>query len=197
MLTRQSLRGGYGRGYYDWPPPSLMQVRARWLSGLWLLALGVGFVVLVAAVVGHDDPSPGLSDRSWLTLVLAAALIGLLLVHQRAGVVPLLRALAEYSVVVLLVVLLATGPGAFAPAAKPSAHPAGRAGAHATARAGQRAASAGKHAAHGCPPVRQVFAWVGCLWRQAQQAHQPTPKSGHARPAPLSHRPGGTAADVV
>jgi hypothetical protein len=175
------------RGYFDrgWPPPPLWAVRAHWLAWLWRLALAVGFVVVVVAVAGHDDPRPGLTDRSWLTVALAAALVGLLLVHQRAGVVALLRALAEYSVVVLLAVLLATGPGAFAPAAKHPAHPPGRAATAgqrtATARAGERAATAGKKAAHGCPPVRQVLAWVGCLWRQAQQAHQPKPKPGPAR----------------
>jgi hypothetical protein len=167
---RYHRRRSFGRGYDDggWGGP-------RWLSGLWLLAVGVGFVVLVAAVAGHDDPRPGLSDRSWLTLGLAAALVGLLGVHHLAGVVPLLRALAEYSVVALLVVLLATGPGAFAPAAKKAAHPPGRAGTTARARTGQGAATA-KKAAHDCPPVRQVPAWVACLWRQAQDAHQPTPK---------------------
>jgi hypothetical protein len=186
---RYHRRRSFDRGYYDdgWGGP-------RWLSGLWLLVVGVGFVVLVAAVVGHDDPRPGLSDRSWLTLGLAASLVGLLLAHQRAGVVALLRALAEYGVLVVLVVLLATGPGAFAPAAKPAAHPpgrpqaaqqAGRASARAaTARAGQHAAAAGKQAARGCPSVRQVFAWVGCLWRQAQQPHQPTPKPGPSRALP-------------
>ncbi len=179
-------RGSFDRG---WSPPSLWQVRARWLAWLWRLALAIGFVVVVAAVASHDDPRPGLADRSWLTLGLTTALVGLLLVHQRAGVVPLLRALAEYSVLVVLVALLATGPGAFAPAAKHPAHQAGRAGAQATARAGQRAAparageraaTAGRKAAHGCPPVRQVFAWVGCLWRQANPS--PTkPKPGPSR----------------
>jgi hypothetical protein len=171
-------RRSFNRGYYDdgWGGP-------RWLWGLWLLAVGIGFVVLVAAVVGHDDPRPGLSDRSWLTLGLAAALVGLLGVHRLAGVVPLLRALAEYGVVALLVVLLATGPGPFAPAAT---NPPGRPGGHATARATQRAATAGKQAAHDCPPVRQLPAWVACLWRQAQQAHQPKPKPG---PKALSPTP--------
>jgi hypothetical protein len=175
-------RGYFGGGYFDrgWPPPSLMEVRARWLAWLWRLALTGGFLALVASVVGHDDPRPGLTDRSWLTLGLAAALVGLLSVHRAAGVVPLLRALAEYGVVALLVVLLATGPGAFAPAAP---HPTGRPGTHATARAGQRAATTAKQAADGCPPVRQVPAWLACLWRQAQDAHRPNPKPKALSPA--------------
>jgi hypothetical protein len=182
-MLRQPFRGGYfDRGYNDWPPPSLMQVRARWLGWLWLLALGVGLVALAAYVVGHDDPrKPGLTDRSWLTLGLAAALVALLSVHRAAGVVPLLRALAEYGVVALLVVLLATGPGAFAPAATHPAHPAGRAGAHATARAGERAATAGKQAAHDCPAVRKLPAWLACLWRQANPLST-KPEQGHAMP---------------
>jgi hypothetical protein len=168
-------RGYLGRG---WPPPSLMEVRARWLAWLWRLALTLGFLVLVAAVVGHDDPRPGLSDRSWLTLGLAAALVGLLSVHRLAGVVPLLRALAEYGVVALLVVLLATGPGAFAPAAK---HAPGRPGGHATAPARERAATTARQASHDCPPVRELPAWVACLWRQAQDAHRPTPTPDPSR----------------
>jgi hypothetical protein len=175
MLRRHAPWGGYDdRGYYGglfdrgWPPPTLMEVRARWLAWLWRLALAGGFLAVASHVLGHDDPRPGLSDRSWLTLGLAAALVGLLSVHRLAGVVPLLRALAEYAVVALLVVLLATGPGALAPAAKRPAHPPGR--------AGQRAAATAKQASHDCPPVRQVPAWVACLWRQAQRAHQPTPK---------------------
>jgi hypothetical protein len=172
-------RGYLGGGYFDrgWPPPSLMEVRARWLAWLWRLVLAVGFVVVVAAVVGHDDPrQPGLSDRSWLTLGLAAALVALLGIHRLAGVVPLLRALAEYSVVALLVVLLATGPGAFAPAAT---HPPGRPGGHPTAPARERAAGTARQAGHDCPPVRQVPAWVACLWRQAN----PTPTKPKA-PSP-------------
>ncbi len=180
MLRRHAPWGDYddrgylGRGYFDrgWPPPSLMQVRARWLAWLWRLALAGGFVWLASYVVGHDDPRPGLTDRSWLTLGLAAALVGLLSVHRLAGVVPLLRALAEYGVVALLVVLLAvpgTAPSGHQQAAKSPAHQAGR--------AGQRAATAGKQAADGCPPVRQVPAWVACLWRQAQQAHLPKAKA--------------------
>ena len=141
-------RGYFGGGYLDrgWPPPSLMEVRARWLAWLWRLALAGGFLALASYVVSHDDPRhPGLTDRSWLTLTLAAALVGLLSLHRLAGVVPLLRALAEYSVVALLVVLLGTGPGAFAPAAThPTGRPSGQASSR--ARAGERAATTGKQA---------------------------------------------------
>ncbi len=168
-------RGYLGRGYLDrgWPPPSLMEVRARWLAWLWRLALAGGFLALASYVVSHDDPRhPGLTDRSWLTLTLAAALVGLLSLHRLAGVVPLLRALAEYSVVALLVALLAvpgTAPSGHQQAATSPAHQAGR--------AGQRAATTAKQAADDCPPVRQVPAWLACLWRQAQQAHLPKPKA--------------------
>ncbi len=177
-------RGYFGRGYFDrgWPPPSLMEVRARWLVWLWRLALAGGFLALASYVVSHDDPRPGLADRSWLTLGLAAALVGLLSVHRLAGVVPLLRALAEYGVVALLVVLLAV------PGTAPSGHQqAAKSPAHQADRAGKRATTAGTKAAHGCPPVRQVPAWVACLWRQAQQAHPPT-KPKALSPAPSTRR---------
>ncbi len=53
---------------------------------------------------------------------------------------------------------------------------AGRASEHAA-----NAGNAGKQATHGCPAVWQVPAWVGCLWRQAQDAYKPKPKPGPAR----------------
>jgi hypothetical protein len=171
------------RGYVDrgWPPPTLREVQARWLRWLCLAAAGLGAWAFVSYVIGHDDARPGLSPQGWTTLAAAALLLVLLSVrYHRRGALALAGAVAEYVVVALLAVLLtltATGvPLPPHPSGQAPKQQTGRAGAHATARAGQRATTAGKQAAHGCPPVRQVPAWVACLWRQAQQAHQPTPK---------------------
>ena len=178
MLRPHDFRGGY----YDWPPPTLREVRARWLRWLGLAAVSVAVLALVAFVIDHDDPQPGLSDRAWLTLAAAAVLLVALGIHYRRGSLALLRAVAEYATVALLAVLLtitaqpapAAPPGQAAKqqAAKPPAaeQPAGRVGA------------AGTATGDGCPPVRQMFAWVGCLWRQANPPASTTPKQGRAMP---------------
>jgi hypothetical protein len=171
------LRRPPGRGYYDWPPPSLAEVRSRWLRWLCLGIATAGVLALVSFVLGHDDAHPGLSDRGWFTLAAAALLLVLLGVHHRLGALALLRALAEYAVVALLAVLLtitATGYGAGQPAANPpAAKPAG---------------TAAKTGGDGCPPVKQVGAWLACLWRQANPP-PPKPKQGPAMaPAPSTRR---------
>ncbi len=71
------------------------------------LAVG-GFLTVTGFVLGHDDPTPGLSGRGLLTVALAAAVVALLTVHRRYGPRPLARALAEYAIVFLLAVLVAT-----------------------------------------------------------------------------------------
>jgi hypothetical protein len=78
--------------------------------GRWLwptLAVG-GFLVVTGFVLGHDDPTPGLSLRGLLTVALAAAVVILLTLRRTAGPGSLARALFEYAVVFLLAVLLAT-----------------------------------------------------------------------------------------
>jgi len=77
----------------------------RWL---WFTATVIGFLVLTGFVVAHDDPAPGLSTRSVLTVALAAAVVVLLTIRRIAGPGPLTRALFEYTVVFLLAVLVAT-----------------------------------------------------------------------------------------
>jgi hypothetical protein len=78
---------------------------ARWL---WpTLAVG-GFLLVAGFVLGHDDPTPGLSVRGLATIALAAAVVGLLTLHRRYGPRPLARALGEYAVVFLLAALIAT-----------------------------------------------------------------------------------------
>ena len=82
---------------------------ARSVGRWWwpILALG-GFLAVTGFVLGHDDPAPGLSTRGLLTVALAAAVVALLTLHRRYGPGPLARALAEYAVVFLLTVLVAT-----------------------------------------------------------------------------------------
>jgi hypothetical protein len=71
------------------------------------MAVG-GFLLVTGFVVAHDDPSPGLSVRGLVTITLAAAVVVLLTIRRSAGPGPLARAMAEYAVVFLLAVLIAT-----------------------------------------------------------------------------------------
>jgi hypothetical protein len=77
----------------------------RWL---WPTVAVTGFLTVTGFVVGHDDPAPGLSQRSLLTIALAAVVVVLLTIRRAAGPGPLARALFEYAVVFLLAVLVAT-----------------------------------------------------------------------------------------
>jgi hypothetical protein len=77
----------------------------RWL---WPTVAVTGFLAVTGFVLGHDDPAPGLSRRSLLTITLAALVVVLLTIRRAAGPGPLTRALVEYAVVFLLAVLLAT-----------------------------------------------------------------------------------------
>jgi hypothetical protein len=90
------------------PGPRLLQaVRSigRWL---WPTLTVSGFLAVTGFVLSHDDPAPGLSGRSLLTVALAAAVVALLTLHRRYGPRPLARALVEYAVVFGLAVLVAT-----------------------------------------------------------------------------------------
>jgi hypothetical protein len=91
----------------DHGPLPLQTVRS---AGRWLwftLAVG-GFLAVTGFVFAHDDPTPGLSVRGLLTVVLAALVVALLTIHRRNGPRPLARAMTEYAVVFLLAVLVAT-----------------------------------------------------------------------------------------
>jgi hypothetical protein len=178
-----------GRGYLDrgWPPPSLREVQARWLRWVCLAVAALGAWAFVAYVAGHDDARPGLSPPGWVTLLAAALVLVLLSVrYRRRGALAVAVTVAEYAVVALLAVLLTlTATGVPLPSL-----PSGQATRQATAKqqaghAGEHAANAGKaagtQAARGCPAVWKVPAWVGCLWRQAQDAYKPKPKPGPAR----------------
>jgi hypothetical protein len=78
---------------------------ARWL---WPTLAVTGFLGVAGFVFGHDDPTPGMSQRGLVTITLAAAVVVLLTIHRAAGPGPLARAMAEYTVVALLAILLAT-----------------------------------------------------------------------------------------
>jgi hypothetical protein len=78
---------------------------ARW----WWPTLAIaGFLTLAGFVLGHDDPAPCLSQRVLVTITMAAAVVVLLTIRRAAGPGPRSRALAEYTVVALLAILLAT-----------------------------------------------------------------------------------------
>jgi hypothetical protein len=165
-------------GAYGWPPPPLAEVRARWARWACLAVAMLGVLALVAFVISHDDPrQPGLSDRAWLTLGLAAVLLVLLAVHHAAGGARrLLRALAEYAVVALLAVLLtltalpaATRPAANQPAQQSAAN---RARPPSRPPANHPASPHAKATGDGCPAVVKVPAWLACLWRQANPPEQ-------------------------
>jgi hypothetical protein len=134
--------------------------RTRWL---WLVPLVAGFLAVAGIVISHD-PGPGLalSGRGWFTIALAALLVALLAKHRNAG--QMMRALAEYTVVVLLAVLLVSATGMQqAPAAK---------------RPAPRATVTAKAAGDACPSVVQVREWLACLWQAGQEANRrahPTP----------------------
>jgi hypothetical protein len=184
-------------GAYGWPPPTVREVQARWLRWTCLAVAAFAVLALVAFVVSHDDPrQPGLSDRAWLTLGLAALLLVALGVHHYAGGARrLLRALTEYAVVALLAVLLTLTalPDPDQPAANqaaanrtPAQQPAANHPRPPARPPANRPAAIG--AGDGCPTVKQLPAWLACLWRQA---NPPKPKQGHAlprSPAPPTRR---------
>ncbi len=84
-------------------PAGRVTERTRWL---WLVPLVVGFLTVFGWVASHD-PGKGLalSNRGWLTIAAAAALMVLLSVHRTEGFGHLARVVAEYAVVAVLAVL--------------------------------------------------------------------------------------------
>jgi hypothetical protein len=110
---------GWGQAFPGWDPlpdPGPLPLRAagslaRWW---WPISAFVGFLAVVGYVFGHD-PGPGLSNRGWLTVVLAAVVVLLLTAHRagrgRPPRAPLARAVAEYAVVALLAALLVSAGG--------------------------------------------------------------------------------------
>lgn len=131
-MTRRHAAGwsptsGWTQAFPGWDPlpdPGPLSFRAtrslvRWW---WPISAITSFLTVVGYVLGHD-PQPGLSNRGWLTVVLAAVVVLLLSVHRanrgRPPRAPLARAVAEYTVVALLAVLLTTAAGGPQPAQAP------------------------------------------------------------------------------
>lgn len=163
----QPPQDSYDTGPLRWPLPRHPATRrTRWL---WLVPLVAGFGAVLGIVISHD-PGPGvaLSGRGWSTIALAGLLVALLAIHRNTG--HLLRALAEYTVVVLLAVLLVSATGTQQTPA-PAKQPAARAGA------------AAKTAGDACPSIVQVRDWLACLWHAGQEA------SRRAHSTPTTTRP--------
>jgi hypothetical protein len=156
----------------------------------WPISALAGFLAVVGYVSSHDG-RPGLSDRSWLTVILAAAVAVLLSVHRagrgRPPRAPLARALAEYAVVALLAALLVTA-GAEQP---PAGGPKGEAGRRrpSTERPADRHPPA-EHTDAGAdrrPGIVRVVTgvgdWLTELWRDAgEQADRRTPPTSTTTP---------------
>ncbi len=131
--------------------------RGRWR---WVLVAGGAFLCVVSWVLTHDTaPGIGLSLRSWLTLALAALVVVLLSAYRAAGLRLLLRAVAEYTVVAVLAVLLATTTTTTGRGPQPARQPS-KAKANAAAEL--------------CPTLVQAFAGGICdrldqAWQQAKR----------------------------
>jgi hypothetical protein len=182
---------GWGQAFPGWDPladPGPLPLRAagslaRWW---WPISAVVGFLAVVGYVLARDDPQPGLSNRSWLTVALAAMVVLLLTIHRagRGGPprAPLARALAEYAVVALLAALVATAGADQQPATRADPE-AGRR--QSTERPGDRRPPA-EHADAGVadrrPGIVRVVTGVGHwlleLWHTAGElADRSTPPS--------------------
>jgi hypothetical protein len=181
---------GWNQPLPGWNPltdPSPLALRTARLVGrwLWFTAAVGGFLVVTGFAFAHDDPTPGLSVRGLVMIALAAAVVVLLTIRRAAGPGPLARAMAEYTVVFLLAVLVAT-----------------------TGISLDQEAAAGGKATHAAPDQRPALVkaidglrdWLG-EWRQWARSERdrrsrpaaitaPTPKH-QAWPAPLPDRPGG------
>jgi hypothetical protein len=186
---------GWGQAFPGWEPladPGPLPLRAagslaRWW---WPISAVVGFLTVVAYMLARDDPRPGLSNRGWLTITLAAVVVILLTAHRASRVgpprAPLARAVAEYAVVALLAALLVTAGGP-----QPTQGPEdGAARRPSTARPADRPQSAGhdrrQPADHADTAVDRrpgivrvasgVWGWLAELWHTAsQQADRSTP----------------------
>jgi hypothetical protein len=169
------LPPGWGQPLDD-PLPFRAGLVGRWFYPT--LAIS-GFLLVTGFVVAHDDPAPGLSTRGLLAIALAATVVALLTIRRTAGPGPLTRALAEYQVVSLLAVLVATTGITLDP------HPTG----------GVRQASAAVD--HRPALVKTIdtwrdrlvsaWEWLAELWRRADQQTAPHPQSSATTtsPAPM------------
>jgi hypothetical protein len=156
----------------------------------WPTAAIVGFLAVVAYVFRHD-PQPGLSNRGWLTIALAAVVVVLLTVHRtgrgRPPRAPLARALAEYAVVALLAALLATTGAGQEPAQRVEDGAGHRQPAERSVDRGQPAERADAGAADRRPGIVRLVTgvgdWLAGLWRDAsEQADRRTPPTPTTTP---------------
>ena len=171
------LSPGWGEPLYEPGPLRVAGSIGRWLYPTLTVA---GFLLVTGFVLAHDDPTPGLSARGLLALALAATVVVLLTLRRAAGPRPLARALAEYSVVFVLAVLVATTGVTLDPPSTPT-----RGGKQATAVVDQRP-----------PLVKTIDTWrdsvVGAgrrlrdMWRQADRTTAPGPEPAEEAMAPAS-----------
>jgi hypothetical protein len=171
------LPPSWGQPLYEPEPLRAAGPIGRWLYPTLTVA---GFLLVSGFVLGHDDPTPGLSARGLLAIALAATVVVLLTLRRAAGSGPLARALGEYSVVFMLAVLVATTGVTLDPPSTPT-------GGH-----GRQAAA--KSAPDLRPPlVKTIDTWrdrlVGAwdwlveLWRRADRTTIPQPPAGERGPA--------------
>jgi hypothetical protein len=179
---------GWGQPFPGWdllPDPGPLPIWAASSLGRWWwpLTATVGFLAVVGYTLAHD-PQPGLSTRSWLTLVLAAVTVVLLTVHRAASGrpprAPLARALAEYAVVALLAVLLATASNQQQPAQRGEDQAGRRQSTERPAdpRPPAERADAGSDRRPGIVRVvTGAWGWLADLWHAANQQSDPSTRS--------------------
>jgi hypothetical protein len=179
---------GWGQAFPGWDPlpddgPLPLRAAGSLRRWWWPLSATVGFLAVVGYTLARD-PQPGLSERGWLTLALAAVVVLLLTAHRaghrRPPRAPLARALAEYAVVALLAVLLAAAGGQ--PPAQRVEDEAGRrqpTERPADPRQPAERADAGADRRPGIVRVvTGAWGWLADLWHAAnQQGDRPTPPS--------------------
>jgi hypothetical protein len=195
---------GWGQAFPGWTPlddrgPLPLRAAGSLARWWWPITAVVGFLAVVGYVLGHD-PGPALSDRGWLTVVLAAVVVATLSVRRTRGIgrAPLARAVAEYAVVALLAVLLATADAGQQQPPAPTEDGAGRR--PSTERptdrhppAGQDRHQPAEHADAGATDRRPgivrvvtgVWGWLAELWHTAGElANRRSPPPSTTTPEP-------------
>jgi hypothetical protein len=206
---------GWGQPFPGWSPlvdhgPLPLRLAGSVARWWWPTLALAGFGAVAGFVLGHDQPSPGLSTQGLVTIALAGLVVVLLTLHRTAGSGPLARAVAEYAVVAMLAGLLVAGAGGVDQQPSSSTGSSARAEAeHApTARpkaeAGQDrpglrrvAARVGRVVTRAIRAVTGAAGWLVDLWRQADAktnhpSRSPSTNKGEAMPlspaAPSSTR---------